>query len=130
MSKKTSQGGNRPRPDRSAAEPSPIALLEEIKGRDDKTWGKLAPRYGVANPDPPWKVALAATCECLSASDALPSLDRRRAEDQLGETLYRQTPAPEQQILALAHTLLSRGLLTEEALARRMETVRTRLEAQ
>ncbi len=126
-----SKDENQPRAaaDRFDVEVSPIQLLEEIKGRDDKTWEKLAQRYGVANPDPAWKVALAATCECLSASDVLPSLDRRRAEDRLGETIYRGTPAPEQQVLALAHTLLSRGLLTEEDLARRMNTVRGRLEA-
>ena len=121
---------NQPRAaaDRFDIEVSPIRLLEEIRSLDDKTWEKLAPRYGVANPDPPWKVALAATCECLSASDVLPSLDRCRAEDRLGETLYRETPAPEQQVLALAHTL-SRGLMTEEDLARRMNAVRARLDA-
>ncbi|HEY2540419.1 MAG TPA: hypothetical protein VGI28_13155, partial [Stellaceae bacterium] len=59
----------------------------------------------------------------------LPSLERRHAEDQLGETVYRGTPAPEQQLLALAHTMLSRGLIAEEDLARRMKAVRLRLEA-
>jgi len=62
-------------------------------------------------------------------SGALPWLQRRRAEDRLGETLYSATPAPEQQVLALAHTMLSRGLVSEEDLARRMNTVRSRLEA-
>lgn len=102
-----------------------IPLLEAIRN-DDKTWEKLAPRYGVTNPDPPWKVSLYATCECLAAA-ALPALERRHAEDQLGETVYRGTPAPEQQLLALAHIMLSRGLLSEADLARRMNTVRSRL---
>lgn len=110
-----------------AVELSPIPLLEDIKTRDDKTWEKLAAVYGVTNSDPPWKVALAATCECLAATDALPSLDRRRAEDQLAETLYRDTPTPEQQLLALAHAMLSRGLLREDDLAKRMDAVRSRL---
>jgi hypothetical protein len=108
---------------------SSISLLEDMKSRSDKTWEKLAPRYGVANPDPPWKVALTATCECLSANGALPSLERRRIEDRLAETLYRETPAPEQQLLALAHAMLSRGLLKEEDLATRIDAVRSRLEA-
>ncbi len=108
--------------------PSPIPLLETIRN-EDKTWDKLAARYGVTNPDPPWKVSLYATCECLAAGEALPSLERRHAEDQLGESLYSGTPAPEQQLLALAHTMLSRGLLSEEDLARRMNAVRSRLEA-
>jgi hypothetical protein len=105
-----------------------IPLLEAIRN-EDKTWEKLAPRHGVTNPDPPWKVSLYATCECLAAGAALPALERRRAEDRLGETVYTGTPAPEQQLLALAHIMLSRGLLNEEDLAGRMNAVRSRLEA-
>jgi hypothetical protein len=108
---------------------SPIPLLEAIRGNEDKTWERLAPHYGVTNQDPPWKVALYATFECLSACNALPSLQRRHAEDRLGETLYSGTPAPEQQLLALAHTMLSRGLLNEEELTRHMIAVRSRLTA-
>ena len=109
-------------------DPSPIPLLEAIRSREDETWQNLAPRCGVTNPDPPWKVTLYATFECLSACNALPSLQRRYAEDRLGETLYSGTPAPEQQLLALAHTMLSRGLLNEEDLASQMTAVRSRLE--
>jgi hypothetical protein len=108
---------------------SPIPLLEALRSREDETWENLAPRCGVTNPDPPWKVALYATFECLSACNALPSLQRRHAEDRLGETLYSGTPAPEQQLLALAHTMLSRGLLNDEDLANHMAAVRSRLEA-
>jgi hypothetical protein len=108
--------------------PCPVPLLEAIRN-DGKTWDELAPRYGVTNPDPPWKVTFDATCECLAVSGALPWLQRRRAEDRLGETLYSGTPAPEQQLLALAHTMLGRGLVSEEDLARRINAVRSRLEA-
>ena len=108
---------------------APIPLLEAIRN-GDKTWEKLAPRYGVTNPDPPWKVSLYATCECLAAGAALPALDRRRAEDQLGETVYSSIPALEQQLLALAHIMLSRGLLSKEDLARRMNVVRFRLRSE
>jgi hypothetical protein len=114
--------------DRNQVDPSPIGLLECLRN-EDKTWVNLAPRYGVTNPDPPWKVSLYATCECLSAVEALPSLERRHAEDQLGETVYSGTPGPEQQLLALAHIMLSRGLLSVEDLAKRMNTVRSRFEA-
>jgi hypothetical protein len=109
------------------AQPAPIPVLEAIRN-DDRVWEKLAPRYGVTDPDPPWKVSLYATCECLAASAALPALERRRAEDQLGQTVYSATPAPEQQLLALAHILLDRGLLRENDLAARMKAVRLRLE--
>jgi hypothetical protein len=107
---------------------APIPLLQAIRN-EDKTWDKLAPRCGVTSPDPPWKVSLYATCECLAAGAAIPALERRHAEDRLGERVYRGTSAPEQQLLALAHIMVSRGLLTEEDLARRMQAVRSRLEA-
>ncbi|MEM5318080.1 hypothetical protein [Paraburkholderia sp. JHI869] len=107
---------------------SPVPLLEAIRSKKDKTWERLAPHYGVTNPDPPWKVTMEATFECLSGCNALPSLQRRHAEDRLGETLYSETPAPEQQLLSLAHTMLKRGLLSEEELAKRMSAIRTRLE--
>lgn len=105
-----------------------IALLESMRN-EDQTWVKLAPRWCVTNPEPPWKVCLEATCDCLSAGGALDTLDRRHAEDELGETVYGAIPNPERQLLALAHIMLSRGLVTEEELARQLRTVRARLEA-
>jgi hypothetical protein len=104
-----------------------IALLEALRNLE-KTWDVLAPRYGVTNPNPPWKTSLVAMCDCLAASGALPVLDRRRAEDELTESVYSDVPAPERQLLALVHTLLSRGLVTESDLANRMRAVRSRLE--
>jgi hypothetical protein len=122
------ESGGPPAAGARQADLAPISLLEAIRN-ENKTWEKLAPRYGVTNPDPPWKVSLYATCECLAAGAALPALERRRAEDQLGETVYRNIPAPEQQLLALAHIMLGRGLLSKEDLATRMNIVRSRLEA-
>jgi len=105
---------------------SRVELLESLQS-EDQTWEKLAPRWGVTNPEPPWKVCLDATCDALSAGGALNSLDRRHAEDEL-ETVYSAIPNPERQLLTLAHIMLSRGLITEEELARRLSTVRARLE--
>jgi hypothetical protein len=68
-------------------------------------------------------------CECLSVSGALSTLDRRRAEDELAQAVYSEVPAPERQLLALVHTMLSRGLVMEGDLASRMSAVRSRLEA-
>ena len=107
---------------------SRIALLEVIRSQE-KTWDVLAPRYGVTNPNPPWKTSLVAMCDCLGDSCALPNLDRRRAEDELVQDVYSDVPDPERQLLALAHTMLNRGLLTEEELVIRMRNVRSRLEA-
>lgn len=104
-----------------------VALLEALRN-EDKTWDKLAQRYGVANPNPPWKTSLIAMCDCLDASGVLPTVDRRRAEDELTDAVYRDVPAPERQLLALVHTMLSRGLVAEAELDKRMRVVRARLE--
>jgi len=112
----------------SSVDFSRIALLEAIRSQW-KTWDVLAPRYGVTNPNPPWKTSLTAMCDCLDVSGALPTLDRRRAEDELAEAVYSDVPAPESQLLALAHTMLNRGLVSEGELASHMRIVRSRLEA-
>jgi hypothetical protein len=105
-----------------------IELLEAIR-RKGKEWDVLAPRYGVTNPDPPWKTSLIGMCECLAVSGVLPTLERRNAEDELAEAVYGEVPAPESELLALVHTMLSRKLVTEKDLASRMRTVRSRLDA-
>jgi hypothetical protein len=113
---------------RSKVELGRIALLEAVRNAE-KTWEVLAPRYGVTNPNPPWKTSLSAMCDCLDASGALPALDRRRVEDELSDSMYNDVPAPERQLLALVHIMLSRGLVSETDLARRMRAVRSRLES-
>jgi|SRR5690625_1951884 len=106
---------------------TPFELLETLRG-EDHAWVNIAPRYKVTNPDPPWKVSLDSTLECLSVGNALPSLERRHIEDRLAESVYREIPEPERQLLLLVHILLSRGLLSEEDLSERLRRVRKRLE--
>ncbi len=106
---------------------APIPLLETIRSQG-RVWGDLAAQYGVTNPDPPWKVNLEATCDALSAEAcALPLLERRWEEDELSASLYADVPFPERQLLALAHSMIKRGLIDEEVLARRMKQVHERL---
>lgn len=118
---------------------TPIALLEAVRRRG-RVWEDLAAQYGVKNPDPPWKITLDATCDMLAAescvvpydqvelgSCALPSLERRAEEDDLSETIYADVPFPERQLLALAHSMIKRGLFDEEELAQRMKQVHERL---
>ena len=106
-----------------------IALLDGMRSQGEKTWEVIAPRWGVTNPNPPWKTSLVAMCDCLDMTGALPALERRNAEDELADAVYNDVPDPERQLLALAHTMLSRGLVAEDDLAGRMRTVRSRLEA-
>ena len=105
-----------------------IALLEAVRPQG-REWDVIAPRYGVTNPDPPWKTSLIGMCECLAVSGSLPALDRRKAEDELANNVYSEVPAPERELLALVHVMLSRGLVDEHDLASRMRTVRSRLQA-
>jgi hypothetical protein len=100
-----------------------IATLDRIAagGQD---WPRVAARHGVTNPVPPWSSSLDGICDALDA-DALPAPERRRDED----ALYPGLPAAERRLVALAHSLIARGVIAEDELARRMETVRARLEA-
>lgn len=120
---------------------TPIPVLEEVRS-SGRVWEDLAAQYGVTNPDPPWKIDLEATCDMLAAdscvkpydqvepgSCVLPSLERRAEEDDLSETIYEDVPFLERQLLALAHSMLKRGLFTEEELARHMEEVGQRLKS-
>lgn len=123
---------------------SPVDLLEKIK-KEGKNWGDLSRQYGVDNPDPPWRVSLESTCENLANGDISPlnicrvedhekasddeidPLERRWEEDQLVSELYADVPFPERQLLALAHTMIRRGILSEEELSVHMEKVAKRL---
>jgi hypothetical protein len=106
-----------------------VPTLERIAARG-QVWTRVAAKHGVTNPLPPWKSSLDGMCDALDADGAaLPLLERRRDEDRLSQTVYGDLPAPESQLVALAHSLLARGVIEDEALARRMKAVRTRLEA-
>jgi hypothetical protein len=117
----------------------PVPLLETVK-EQGRVWEDLAAQYGVTNPDPPWKIDLEATCDMLAGdscvksyeevvpgSCVIPSLERRAEEDELAATLYEEVPFPERQLLALAHSMIARGLIDEGELARRMKEVGERL---
>lgn len=106
---------------------SSVSLLEKVR-KQGRAWEELAKKYGVDNPDPPWKINLDSTCEALSAEQcALPVLERRNEEDMLSESLYQDVPYPERQLLALAHSMIEHGLIDEDELALRMKYVSKRL---
>jgi hypothetical protein len=76
----------------------------------------------------PWESSMQATCECLSWRGVLDNLERRKAEDDLGSSLYQQFPVYTHPALVAAHALLDRGLIGEDELSRKMREVRSRLE--
>lgn len=106
---------------------SPVPVLEKIK-KEGRVWDDLCKQYGVDNPTPPWKITLEATCDVLSeVACALPSLERRWEEDDLSKERYDGIPFPERQLLALAHTMIRRGLINEEELDKKMKDLEQRL---
>lgn len=78
-------------------------------------------------PDP-WESSMQATCECLSWRGTLDNLARRRAEDALGETTYRDFPVHARSAVVTAHTLMERGVISPAELRARMDAVRARFE--
>ena len=110
----------------------PIETLQEIVERD-QVWPRMASKWGVENPIPPWKTSLDGMCDALdrTACDAnVPDFKQRRdEEDELSATLYANLPYPENQLVSLAHSLVARGIIDEAELKRRLASVRERLEA-
>ena len=126
---------------------SPIDLLEKIK-QEGRVWDDLSEEYGVENPDPPWRISLESTCDalaggywapfniCLPKDERKPvmaddkkidSNERRWEEDKLVDEHYADVPFPERQLLALAHSMIRRGLIDEHELAKKMKNVDKRL---
>ena len=110
-----------------------VETLEEI-ARRNQIWTVMADKYGVENPVPPWKTSLDGMCDAIDRSGAAEDLnltfkDRRDEEDVLSATRYADLPYPENQLVALAHSLVARGVIDEVELRRRLEAVRARLEA-
>lgn len=77
-------------------------------------------------PDP-WESSMQATCECLSWRGTLDNLERRHAEDALGETVYHDFPVHTRSAVVTAHELLDCGVITEDELRVPIDAVRARL---
>jgi hypothetical protein len=115
-----------------SAEVSSIAPLTKIVERK-QVWSQMAAKYGVDNPMPPWQTSLDGMCDALDQSACGPEVlgfdDRRNEEDTLSATVYSDLPYPENRLVALAHSLLARGVIDEAELEERMAAVRARLES-
>jgi nitrile hydratase beta subunit-like protein len=109
-----------------------IAALDEIVERN-QVWPRMAAKWGVGNPVPPWKTSLDGMCDALdhaACDQNIPNFkERRDEEDALSATVYADMPYPENQLVSLAHSLLARGIIDEAELKQRLASVRERLEA-
>lgn len=112
-----------------------VEVLQQIAQRN-QTWPVMAAKYGVENPLPPWKTSLDGMCDALDSTcetDATLEFtfkQRRDEEDALSARAYADLPYPENQLMALAHSLVVRGVITEAELQERLMTIRARLEAE
>jgi hypothetical protein len=99
----------------------------------NQVWSRMAEKYGVENPVPPWKTSLDGLCDALdqaSCTADVPDFKARRdEEDVLSASVFADLPYPESQLVSLAHSLLSRGVIDEAALRQRLSDVRARLES-
>jgi hypothetical protein len=102
----------------------PYEVLLDTLGPDAKR-EKTLPELE-RKPDP-WESAVQATCECLSWRGTLDNLERRHAEDALGETAYHEFPVRARSVVVTAHELLERGAFTADELRSRMNMVRERI---
>ena len=108
-----------------------VAPLAKIVQRN-QVWGRITAKYGVGNPVPPWKTSLDGICDALDHSgrgaQLLGFADRRGEEDALSATVYSDLPYPENRLVALAHSLVVRGVIDESELEDRLAAVRARLQ--
>lgn len=107
-------------------------VLDAIAERN-QVWPVMAAKYGVDNPVPPWKTSLDGLCDALdraACESGVPDFrERRDDEDELSATVYAGLPYPENQLMALAHSLMARGVISHADLTERLATIRARLEA-
>jgi hypothetical protein len=108
-----------------------IVPLAKIVERN-QVWDRMAAKHGVDNPVPPWKTSLDGMCDAIDQSacgaEVLNFVDRRSEEDALSASVYSALPYPESRLVALAHSLVRRGVIDENELAERLVAVRARLE--
>jgi hypothetical protein len=118
--------------DSGAREHVDIEALKHIVQRN-QTWPRMAAKWGVENPVPPWKTSLDGLCDALdhASGDAdVPNIkERRDEEDTLSATVYSSLPYPENQLDYLAHSHVSRGLVDEPEMQQPLARIRERLEA-
>ncbi|OBF01064.1 thiocyanate hydrolase [Mycobacterium sp. 852002-10029_SCH5224772] len=113
-------------------EGSTVVPLTKIVERN-QVWSRMAARYGVDNPVPPWQTSLDGMCDAIDQSscgaEVLGFAERRDDEDALSATVYSGLPYPENRLVALAHSLVARGVIDESELEERLAAVRARLES-
>jgi hypothetical protein len=76
-----------------------------------------------------WEMDTYVTCECLGWRGAWNSEERRRAENDLGATLYFGLPYYARWATVAAKVLINKGLITPDELSAKIDDVRARMKA-
>jgi hypothetical protein len=112
-----------------------VSYLEELATHGAQTWRALAQKYGADQELPPWKTNLDGLCDALDdaactdpESGLATFVARRGEEDLLVREHYAHLPFPENQLVALAHSLIVRGIIDANALQARAQEVKKRNE--
>ncbi|MFD0361992.1 hypothetical protein ACFQZZ_11115 [Nocardia sp. GCM10030253] len=77
----------------------------------------------------PWEMNTYVTCECLGWRGMWNSEERRRAENDLGATLYFGLPYYARWATVAAKVMINKGLITPDELSAKLDEVRARMEA-
>jgi hypothetical protein len=103
------------------------AVLRNVLRLDEPVGGETTTGHTTDN-GAPWDSSLQATCECLSWRGVLDNLERRHAEDELGEREYASIDGPSKRVLVLAHLLLERKVIGQDELRAHVGSVRDRFD--
>ncbi|MFC4055661.1 SH3-like domain-containing protein [Actinomadura syzygii] len=99
------------------------SVLHDVGGQPD------APTPYLEKGEEDWEMNTYLTCECLGWRGAWNSEMRRRAENDLGATMYFGLPYYARWITVAAKTLVDKGLITTDELGQKIDEIRARLEA-
>jgi hypothetical protein len=96
-------------------------VVHDVGGQPD------APAPYVEKQEEEWEMNTYVTCECLGWRGVWNSEERRRAENDLGVTLYYGLPYYARWVTVAAKTLVNKGHITPDELSAKVDQVRARL---
>jgi hypothetical protein len=99
-------------------------VLHDVGGQPD------APQPYLEKEEEDWEMRTYVTCECLAWRGVWSAEERRRAENDLGATMYFGLPYYARWVTVAAKTLINKGLITPDELSAKVDEVRARLEAE
>jgi hypothetical protein len=99
-------------------------VVHDVGGQPD------APAPFLEKEELDWELRTYVTCECLGWRGVWNSEERRRAENDLGTTLYFGLPYYARWATVAAKTLINKGLITPDELSEKLDEIRTRMQAQ